>query len=51
VHEICPGVPLKDEGRSNRVHPLAVALLFQALIERELRQAMARDGVDDSPST
>jgi len=49
VHEIAP-VFLKDEGRIEALFTLyAIALLVQALIERELRQAMARDGVDELP--
>ena len=49
VHEIAP-VYLKDEGRIEALFTLyAIALLIQALIERELRRAMARDGVDELP--
>ena len=49
VHEIAP-VYLKDEGRIEALFTLyAVALLIQALIERELRRAMARDGVAELP--
>ena len=45
VHEIAP-VFLKDEGRIEALFTLyVIALMVQALIERELRQAMARDGV------
>ena len=46
VHEIAP-VFLKNEGRIEALFTLyAIALLVQALIERELRQAMAREGVE-----
>ena len=49
VHEIAP-VFLKDEGRIEALFTLyAIALLVQALIERELRQAMARQGIDKLP--
>jgi transposase len=49
VHEIAP-VFLKDEGRIEALFTLyAIALLVQALIERELRQAMARQGIDELP--
>ena len=49
VHEIAP-VFLKDEGRIEALFTLyAIALLVQALIERELRQAMAREGIDELP--
>ena len=49
VHEIAP-VFLKDEGRIEALFTLyVIALLVQALIERELRRAMARDGIDDLP--
>jgi transposase len=49
VHEIAP-VFLKDEGRIEALFTLyAIALLVQALIERELRQAMARDGIAELP--
>ncbi len=49
VHEIAP-VFLKDEGRIEALFTLyVIALLIQALIERELRQAMARDGIDELP--
>ena len=44
VHEIAP-VFLKNEGRIEALFTLYfLALLVQALIERELRQAMAREG-------
>ena len=49
VHEIAP-VFLKDEGRIEALFTLyVIALLIQALVERELRQAMARDGIDELP--
>ena len=49
VHEIAP-VFLKDEGRIEALFTLyAIALLVQALIERELRQSMARDAIDELP--
>jgi len=49
VHEIAP-VLLKNEGRIEALFTLyVIALLVQALIERELRQAMARDGIDELP--
>ena len=49
VHEIAP-VFLKDEGRIEALFTLyAIALLVQALIERELRRAMARDGIHELP--
>jgi transposase len=49
VHEIAP-VFLKDEGRIEALFTLyVIALMVQALIERELRQAMARDGVAELP--
>jgi len=49
VHEIAP-VFLKDEGRIEALFTLyAIALLVQALIERELRRAMARQGIDELP--
>ena len=49
VHEIAP-VFLKDEGRIEALFTLyAIALLVQALIERELRQAMARQGIGELP--
>ena len=49
VHEIAP-VFLKNEGRIEALFTLyAIALLVQALIERELRQAMARQGIDELP--
>jgi transposase len=49
VHEIAP-VFLKDEGRIEALFTLyVIALLVQALIERELRRAMARDGIDELP--
>jgi transposase len=49
VHEIAP-VFLKDEGRIEALFTLyAIALLVQALIERELRQAMARHGIGELP--
>lgn len=49
VHEIAP-VFLKNEGRIEALFTLyAIALLVQALIERELRQAMARDGIGELP--
>lgn len=49
VHEIAP-VFLKNEGRIEALFTLyAVALLVQALIERELRLAMARQGIDELP--
>lgn len=49
VHEIAP-VFLKDEGRIEALFTLyVIALLIQALVERELRQAMARDGIEELP--
>lgn len=41
---------LKDEGRIEALFTLyAIALLVQALIERELRRAMARQGINELP--
>ena len=49
VHEIAP-VFLKDEGRIEALFTLyAIALLVQALIERELRRAMARQSIEELP--
>lgn len=49
VHEIAP-VFLKDEGRIEALFTLyAIALLVQALIERELRRAMARERIEELP--
>jgi transposase len=49
VHDIAP-VFLKNEGRIEALFTLyAIALLVQALIERELRQAMAREGIEELP--
>jgi transposase len=49
VHEIAP-VFLKNEGRIEALFTLyVIALLVQALVERELRQTMARDGIDELP--
>jgi transposase len=49
VHEITP-VFLKDEGRIEALFTLyAIALLVQALIERELRRAMARERIEELP--
>ena len=49
VHEIAP-VFLKNEGRIEALFTLyVIALLIQALVERELRQAMAREGIDELP--
>jgi len=49
VHEIAP-VFLKDEGRIEALFTLyAIALLVQALIECELRRAMARQGINELP--
>lgn len=49
VHEIAP-VFLKDEGRIEALFTLyAIALLIQALIERELRRAMARERIEELP--
>jgi transposase len=49
VHEIAP-VFLKNEGRIEALFTLyAIALLVQALIERELRQAMAREAIAQLP--
>lgn len=49
VHEIAP-VFLKDEGRIEALFTLYfLALLVQALIERELRLAMTRENVDELP--
>ncbi|TCG05795.1 hypothetical protein BZM27_31160 [Paraburkholderia steynii] len=48
-HEIAP-VFLKDEGRIEALFTLYfLALLVQALIERELRRAMKREGVGELP--
>ena len=44
-----PGVP-QDEGRIEALFTLyAIALLVQALIERELRQAMAHEAIEELP--
>jgi transposase len=49
VHEIAP-VFLKDEGRIEALFTLYfLALLVQALIERELRLAMTRESIDELP--
>lgn len=49
VHEIAP-VFLKDEGRIEALFTLYfLALLVQALIERELRLAMARQEIEELP--
>jgi transposase len=49
VHEIAP-VFLKDEGRIEALFTLYfLALLIQALIERELRLAMTQDSIDELP--
>jgi transposase len=49
VHEIAP-VFLKDEGRIEALFTLYfLALLVQALIERELRQGMQHKGIDNLP--
>ena len=49
VHEIAP-VFLKDEGRIEALFTLYfLALMVQALIERELRLAMARESIDELP--
>jgi transposase len=49
VHEIAP-VFLKDEGRIEAFFTLYfLALLVQALIERELRLAMKRENLDELP--
>lgn len=49
VHEIAP-VFLKDEGRIEALFTLYfLALLVQALIERELRLAMARQMIEELP--
>jgi len=49
VHEIAP-VFLKDEGRIEALFTLYfLALLVQALIERELRLAMKREYIDELP--
>jgi transposase len=49
VHEIAP-VFLKNEGRVEALFTLYfLALLVQALIERELRQAMQREGIEQLP--
>ncbi len=49
VHEIAP-VYLHNEGRIEALFTLYfLALLVQALIERELRQAMARDQIEEIP--
>jgi transposase len=49
VHEIAP-VFLKDEGRIEALFTLYfLALLVQALIERELRRTMKREGIDELP--
>ena len=49
VHEIAP-VFLKDEGRIEALFTLYfLALLVQALIERELRVAMKRERIDELP--
>jgi len=49
VHEIAP-VLLKDEGRVEALFTLyAMGLLVQALIERELRRAMAREHIVELP--
>jgi transposase len=49
VHEIAP-VFLKNEGRVEALFFLYfVGLLVQALVERELRRAMAREGIEELP--
>ena len=49
VHEIAP-VFLKNEGRIEALFFLYfMALMVQALIERELRQAMDRQGIEELP--
>lgn len=49
VHEIAP-VLLKNEGRIEALFFLYfLALLIQGLIERELRQAMKREGIQELP--
>jgi transposase len=49
VHEIAP-VFLKDEGRIEALFTVYfLALLLQSLIERELRLAMDREGIEDLP--
>lgn len=49
VHEIAP-VYLKNEGRIEALFTLYfLGLLVQALIERDLRLAMKRDGLDELP--
>ena len=49
VHEIAP-VFLKNEGRIEALFTLYfLALLVQALIERELRLAMKRENIADLP--
>ncbi|MEX3931185.1 hypothetical protein AB4Y32_05065 [Paraburkholderia phymatum] len=49
MHEIAP-VFLKDEGGIEAFVTLYfLALLVQALIERELRRAMKREGIDELP--
>jgi transposase len=49
VHEIAP-VLLKNEGRIEALFTVYfLALLVQALIERELRIAMKREGIDELP--
>jgi transposase len=49
VHEIAP-VLLKNEGRIEALFTLYfLALLVQALIERELRSAMKREKIDELP--
>jgi transposase len=49
VHEIAP-VCLKNEGRVEALFTLYfLALLVQALIERELRQAMKRQSIEELP--
>jgi len=49
VHELAP-VLLKNEGRIEALFVLSfLALLVQALIERELRRAMSREGIQELP--
>ena len=49
VHEIAP-VYLKDEGRIEALFTVYfLALMVQALIERELRNAMQREKIDELP--
>lgn len=49
IYEIAP-VLLKNEGRIEALFFLYfVALLLQALIERDLHRAMARDGITELP--